>query len=252
MAGPWDKFQKSGGGPWEKYSDQENFPEQATPQPKQGIGEQLLRGTAASLPYIGGAAGGLLSIESGPGAVGGAALGYAGGKELERLANHYLLGDEIPQNGLVDEVKRVGGNALEGATYEMGGQILGKAIPYGLEQISTSPIPGKIANATNVIGKSKDLASRLLDRFGDSVPEGVKRVADVVSGAAGRAAVYKTPLGLIQGVSDTSKAVSGAQKGAAWLLDKTPQQLTPLLKKSSPAAIGLLESLIQKGQSYAE
>lgn len=97
------------------------------PAPEEGLGEYVGRGVTAAIPVVAGAAGGMAASALGPlGSVAGAGLGYAGGKELERLANHYAFGDKLADEAPVDEVKRVGTNVLQGGAAEAGGQVLSK------------------------------------------------------------------------------------------------------------------------------
>lgn len=199
--------------------------------------DYLLRGATGAIPYAAGIAGGIAGAPLGVGgAVGGGALGYSGGKEIERLANHYLLGDEIPQENPVEATKRVGGNALEGAALEAGGQAINAAGPL-VERFATTPLFDKLSRSTNVVGQGKNLLGKVAEKLGgEELSPAVKNTVDAASGLSGRAAVYKTPLGLVQGVSDLSRAATYAQKGAAWLADNGPAQkaISTLMQRGLP------------------
>lgn len=81
-------------------------------------------------PVAGAIAGGLAGTGLGPaGTAGGAALGYAGGKELSDLGKHYLFGEELPPNTPKDQAIRVASNLAEAGTMEMAGPLLAKAAP---------------------------------------------------------------------------------------------------------------------------
>lgn len=108
------------------------------------------------LPTVGMVGAGLLATPESFGAatVPAAALGYAGGKELEGFINNRFLGDEPESVEPMDQVNRVGSNLMKGASYEMGGQALsaaapmvGKAIDRGVEEVATSPWMGEKAVA---------------------------------------------------------------------------------------------------------
>lgn len=129
--------------------------------PEMGWGEYLGRGATGALPVVGGVAGGAVGGSvSGPaapvGAAAGAGLGYAGGKELEGLANHYLFGDELPSTDLGDQATRVAGNAAEGATMEMGGQ----ALAAGAKAVA-KPVMDTVGGAVKAGA----------EKFADSAPE---------------------------------------------------------------------------------
>lgn len=211
------------------------------PKPEPGIGESLARGAVSAIPFVAGAAGGMLgTAAAGPvGTVGGAGLAYAGGKEVEKLANHYLFGDELPEEGIVKSTSRVGGNVRDGAMMEMGGQALQAvpaAIKSGAEGLATTPLFDKVANATNVVGKGRDFISKVTAPIMDQLSPGVKKAADVATAVAGRFGAYKTPLAPVQAVSDAASVASGAQKGLAWLMDNAPDKLgkfAPALKEAA-------------------
>lgn len=106
------------------------------------------------------------------------------------------------------------------------GAAVGKGAVNVAQKAATSPLPGKIADATNVAGKVKSFIGNKLSGPAGAMkgilPEGV---ADFASGAAARAATYKTPLAPIQAISDSARLVQGGQKGVAWMLDNAPQKL---------------------------
>lgn len=91
--------------------------------------QKAVRGGLDALPIAGGLAGGTLGTTAGPvGTVGGGALGYAAGRQLERLGKHYLLGDALPSQDIQDQATQVGADLAEGALAEMGGPILSKGM----------------------------------------------------------------------------------------------------------------------------
>ena len=81
---------------------------------------------APAVEAIGMAGGGAIGSGVGPlGTVAGSAAGYAGAKGLMRLVG----GTNKPES-LSQTAQRVGGDVVEGATMEIGGQLIGKAAPY--------------------------------------------------------------------------------------------------------------------------
>lgn len=92
----------------------------------------LARGAIDAIPVVAAAGGGLAGSALGPlGAVGGGSLAYAGGKELQDILKNRLLGDEAASVDPLDQAKRVSGNMMDGASMEMGGQVLGKGLSAG-------------------------------------------------------------------------------------------------------------------------
>lgn len=137
MAGPWEDFQqpaqKPESMPWEDFAKKE--PKSNTEKIlgaggglASAVGKdvsqyvsthksQLVDKAISAIPYatgLGGMAVG--SLAGGPwlGGVPGGGAGYAAGKELEKVANHYVHGAPLPQP-TVSEAKDVGGNLLTGA-----------------------------------------------------------------------------------------------------------------------------------------
>lgn len=94
--------------------------------------------TVEALGAIGGGAAGAIG---GPlGAVAGAGLGYAGAKELLKLADT-VAGEGGPKESMGQAGVRQAKNVLEGATLETGGRILGQGIGY---------VGGKIADLRQI------------------------------------------------------------------------------------------------------
>ena len=86
---------------------------------------------APALEAVGAAGGGIVGAAGGPlGAVAGAGLGYAGAKELLNIGDTYFSGQ--PAATPMNAMHRVAGNLAEGATFEMGGQAVGKVLGIGL------------------------------------------------------------------------------------------------------------------------
>jgi hypothetical protein len=95
----------------------------------------------------------------------------------------------------------------------------------GLERAATSPLPKAVADATNVTGKVKSFAANALKVLPEMSP-GTQKIADFISGAAGRNAAYSNPVTAVpQAISDSARVVQGGQKSLAWILDHTPEVL---------------------------
>lgn len=91
-------------------------------------GKGAIRGAAKTLPYVGMMGGALLGTGAtpGPGTIAGAGLGFAGGKQAENFIESQL-GDRKWQ-GWGREVPQTFMDIAEGATGEMGGQVLSKGV----------------------------------------------------------------------------------------------------------------------------
>lgn len=151
---------------------------------------------------------------------------------------------------------QVAGNA---ATAKALGAVSG-TVKTGMEKFATSPLPKKISDATNVVAKGKGFASKIFDSIGDEMGPQAKKVMDFIGSVGGRKAAYSNPIsGVPQAVSDASKVVQGAQKGAAWLLDNAPDKLGKFASVLSKAkaqggtALATTEFLLsQKDPEYQE
>lgn len=151
--------------------------------------------------------------------------------------------------------------AINGPLGYMAGPVAGdalaaKAISAGtgaLERFATSPVPSKVSDATNVVGHGKDFVDKFLHLNADKLNPAVRSGLDAISGAVGRKAAYSNPVTAVpQGISDVAKGVTYAQKGAAYLLDKTPEvlgQYLPAIKSAAskgPTALAATEFLLQQ------
>lgn len=121
----------------------------------------------------------------------------------------------------------------------------GKGVLSAAEQIATSPLPGKIAKATDMVGRGKSLLGRLGKVLPEVMPKGAAgKVLNAATEVAGRRAAYSNALtGIPQGISDTARVVQAGQKGLAMALDKAPGiaaklPLKEMASKLSPVAAG--------------
>lgn len=121
---PWENEEKSefavGDAPWEK--EESSVPEKG-----------LLKGTLEALPFAGSLAGGVIGTAGAPGlgTIAGAGLGAGAGKALQNLGERYLLGEEKTREDIYAKPALA---TLEGATAEMGGQLIGPALKIGAEK----------------------------------------------------------------------------------------------------------------------
>lgn len=94
--------------------------------------------------------GGMTGAALGPfGALGGAALGRAGGEGIHNLYRQ--------QSGQPTDNATLLKNALEGATMEAGGQVAGKAIGYGLDKLKPNVIMGEMGPVIQKHGSYMDI-----------------------------------------------------------------------------------------------
>lgn len=115
-------------------------PPAQTYQRQPSFGEQV-RGVAYPvMEAVGAGLGGLVGSGVGPaGTIGGASLGYAGVKGLENIIDQYT-GAAQPET-LGQAAARTASDIATGATYEMGGQLLGKGISAGAGLLKKSTVP---------------------------------------------------------------------------------------------------------------
>ncbi len=97
----------------------------------------FIKGAAEQLPTVGAIGGGLIGSGAGPvGTIGGAGLGYAGGESLKNVVNK-AMGEDVTRD---DVWRKPAEGLVKGATYEMGGQVLGE-----LGSMAANSRPGKWA-----------------------------------------------------------------------------------------------------------
>ena len=124
---------------------------------------------------LGAVGGGAIGTLGGPaGTVAGAGLGYAGAKELLKLADT-IAGEGGPKESVVQAGVRQVKTALEGATMEAGGQVLGQGIGYiGGKIADLRQIPKQKAAeiARNALGPDLDAAKNALLRAPSDVTAG--------------------------------------------------------------------------------
>ena len=126
--------------------------------------------TVEALGAIGGGAAGSLG---GPlGAVAGAGLGYAGAKELLKLADT-AAGEGGPKESMGQAGVRQAKNALEGASMETGGRILGQGIGY---------VGGKIADLRQI--PAQKAAKIAQNALGQDLPQVVNALRNAPANAS--------------------------------------------------------------------
>lgn len=177
MAGPWEKYQQAtpaAEGPWSRYAQPAptpELPEALQPRPAAPTAERELTTWEKARPYvaptieaISAGGGALLGAPLGPaGMVGGAGLGYGIAKEALGLADVYL-GGAAPRQGAAQVIEPLR-NILEGATYEAGGQVAGRALSAGIGKImDMRNIPEQKAAeiARNALGPDLDVVLNTL------------------------------------------------------------------------------------------
>lgn len=184
--------------------DFEAFPAE---EEEQGFGERVARGALKALPaagaMFGGAAGTIMGVPSGPGAiatgVAGAGLGMAAGESLKNIGEHFL-GDEKTREEIYTGPAKA---AVEGMTYEMGGQLLGKGIGVAIDKAApyvqktgegARNLAEKFAvNSTGATGAQsakfsddagRELLDRKLVRFGDNADKISSRTQSAMNTAS--------------------------------------------------------------------
>ena len=133
---------------WDAPQFQPQVPQWGQENPRLYQAAQVARQYGA--PILEGAGmvgGGMVGAPAGPlGIAGGAGLGYGMARELVNAAD-IALGNR-PQQELPEQAKEAARNVLEGATYEVGGRVLGDALAAGAKLLpeSVKATPEKIAS----------------------------------------------------------------------------------------------------------
>lgn len=114
---------------------QQSFLESITPS------RQTIAGLARpALEYGGMLGGGALGLPAGiPGAIAGAGLGYAGGRQAANGVDQMLLGTKPPD--MLTQVANAGKDFAGGSLMEMGGGIAGNLLQRGGQAIADSGLP---------------------------------------------------------------------------------------------------------------
>tara|TARA_R110000868_G_scaffold410089_2_gene697143 strand:+ start:1932 stop:4043 length:2112 start_codon:yes stop_codon:yes gene_type:complete len=151
MAGPWERFEAPSEGPWSQF--QPTSPE-ATPAPAEGIpgprarpawaetnpdlyraavtAREMVGPTVEALGAIGGGALGTVGGTPGLGTLAGAGAGYAGARQVLRIADQYLglQPNLTPQEAVLKATEDI----ATGATLEAGGRVAGQVLAKGAEK----------------------------------------------------------------------------------------------------------------------
>jgi hypothetical protein len=183
-----------------------------TDQPQESMGRQLVRSAVDTvLPYgsmI--AAGAMATPETGGlGTVPAAAAGYAGGKQLARVVNSYLLGDDSGAKTPVDLAKQTAGDYLSGATQEMGGKVLSEGAGLVLDKA------GKLIPAAKALAVTD------------------KAAAPEIAAAAERAGIKATP-----GMLKNSEAIQGLESS----LSQSPSIAGALVRKNTGKVLDAIDA----------
>lgn len=133
-----------------------------------GTPRGYIQGALNTLPTVGMVGGGIAGAETGPGAIGTAAMGAAGGEALKNLGEKYILGQNKSRAEIYGNPIK---GATEGAAAEMGGQIVGKSLEAASETGPAKWVSDKVG------GAGKWLASNL-----SGVPK--KEIEDYASNPA--------------------------------------------------------------------
>lgn len=146
------------------------------PQQEVSVGRKIRNIVGPSVEMIGSLAGGVVGaggggVLGGPpgaiaGAVGGAGLGYGISKEMLEYLD-VAMGWKQPRQGM-ENVTEPLKNIAEGATYEAGGQVLGKLVTGGAQALANRPRAKAAKIVTQSLGGRTDEALNALR----TAPEG--------------------------------------------------------------------------------
>lgn len=196
----------------EKKFNLEDYPE--VPQEKSFL-ERAARAGLKTLPAIGAMGGGLIGAAAGGGVaspitgVAGAGLGMGAGKALENLIEQQILGDQKTREQIWTEPLKA---IPEGATAEMGGQVIGKgveaAIPY---------VQGAKEYVGNKVGDvAKNLSARVLGAERGTIKTlGADKVKKL-----GEYGLREKLFGMFSNTDDVIAANEAARKKGGELIDE--------------------------------
>lgn len=135
---------------------------------------------APTVEALGAVGGGAVGSLGGPmGTLAGAGLGYAGAKELIQAADKYA--GYAPSETMGESTARVAKNALEGATMEAGGKVIGQGLGYIGSKIADMrqiPLQKAAEIARNAFGSDVDAVKNALARAPSNV-NAAQAIADV-------------------------------------------------------------------------
>jgi hypothetical protein len=235
-----------------------------------GALERYARGTLNALPaagaMFGGAAGTMLGIPSGPGAIAtglaGAGLGAAGGEALKNIGEHFL-GDEQSRKEIYGGPAKA---ALDGVTYEMGGQVLSKGV--GMAADAAAPYVQKTGEGARNLAKKfgaralgaergtiKKLGADKVDELGAyALDEGLlsplastddlitRNAANQAKGGAMMDEVYTT-------IDDAGKSTFNPQKAAEQVNEEVGSfWRSPINRGETNQLENTLESILMRGE----
>lgn len=222
---------------------------------------------APTVEALGAVGGGALGSLGGPmGTVAGAGLGYAGAKELMQAADKYA--GYAPKETMAESTARVAKNALEGATMEAGGRVLGQGLGY---------IGGKIADLRQIPKqKAAEIARNALGPELETAKNALAQAPAGVTAAQATADIMRPPwqalleragkrdpsfLGNInaaqnaESINALAKTVGGTTateaRGVAEVAKKNLNQTTTPMRESALARANLGKGVADEAQQRA-
>lgn len=198
---------------------------------------------APTVEALGAVGGGALGSLGGPaGAVAGAGLGYAGAKELLKLADT-AAGEGGPKESMAQAGVRQAKTALEGATMEAGGRVLGNVVGAVGPKISKAasnvadvfmPSRLKVSGISDALENNPQLMAQVktLLEQGKTVDE-----AAAITGSTGLAAYAQKVKGATNATQRMYNEIDAALKATQTnQLASAAQNLNALTQKNLPVA----------------
>lgn len=197
--------------------------------------ERYGRGALKALPaagaMFGGAAGTIMGIPSGPGAIatglGGAGLGMAAGESLKNIGERYIFGDEKTRDDIYAGPAKA---AVEGVTYEMGGQVIGA-------------LPGALKSGYNKLNNT------LASKIGEGLDYAPKSNSEEILNAAKSLGIDDVPKGVTSSNPSFQQTESGLSQSGSFPAIKTRQQYNNYFKGLDDAS-GKIEGLKSPESSF--
>lgn len=217
------------------------------------------KGALATLPTVGTIGGGILGSSAGPiGTVGGAALGAGAGESLKNLGEKYLLGEDKSREDIYAGPAKA---TLEGATAEMGGQVLGAGAKALAETKLGKKGLGLLGKASTKIGEAlTGVPEKEIETYAKNADE-IKAMAKASDNSTAEAAdqmrekfassIDKTRADMNSKISDTLKT-NKSFVDASKIEDALASAKKTINEKLYPEQIKEIDDLTKKVMSLSE
>jgi len=223
-----------------------------------GTGRGYAKGALNALPTVGMVGGGLLGAGAGPvGAVGGAGLGGAAGTALKNFGEK-LLGEDKTREQIYGDPLKAG---VEGATAEMGGQVIGAGAKAAASTKAGQKVLGLLGKGAAKVGETfSGVPEKEIMTYANHADE-IKEMAKASDNSTAEAADQMRAkfMDQIQGTkSAMNKQISDALESSTKSVDSAPilkaleDSKTSINPKLNPEGHEAIDSLIKRISSLSD